>query len=543
MEIQGSDRKNEKIYGGVKMRRTEIENQLKKELSVSSHSDFSKIITKCQGKSGNGVSVSELALADGGTRGRLGWISAIFGAFILVTLAMFFILYDFGVKPSSSGYFVIDINPSIKIAYDENGLVTEVVPLNEDASVLLVDLDLTSKKPDEAVDLLFEKCIQLGYFSPERENNAVLASATTDNGEKDEKMTEYVKELFSDKFSKKQMLGVVITGIENEELNAQASEFGIDSQKYALILSYSELGGALEPEKYSSVSISELYQMISDKEGELKKEEIKRIESERDNAISSVSSAMISHIEALIERLSELYSVDEDVVSALSLEHIFTELKRPEIPDESDSPIMPSKPEHDDRGEDDFDKSEPDFDKDKGEDEKSPEAPPYLEPDAPSIPDSPVSPSEPSEDDEENDEDKSANDSIKEIISKLEDILSELKGEGAKVDFSDTVSDILKLFDKIEAIINDSEVLKITADARAELVSFGLELDKRQGLLTELNKTFEEKSSARLEKFKNSTQGGGADAKKWQKEKEASVSASWNEYKKQWQSERRQDLK
>ena len=305
--------------------------------------------------------------------------------------------------------------------------------------------------------------------------------------------------------------------------------------------------------------------MISDKENELKNEEIKRIESERDSAISSASSAMISHIEALINKLNEIYSADEGIASALSIKEIFTGLKNPAAPNESDSPIIPNEPEQDGNGADDFDRNEPSFDKnepnfgknepnsdkdEEGFDDKAPSDPfspnepvspaPPTVPSEPVAPDIPFAPVEPNDD--KGDEEKS-DDSLVQIIKRLEDILAELEGERAEKDFSRTASNLLSLFNEIESIIEDPEVLKIIADARAELVSFGSELDKKQGLLTELNKTFEEKSSARLEKFKNPTKSEGADVKKWQKEKEASVSSSWNEYKKQWQSERKQDLK
>ena len=83
-------------------------------------------------------------------------------------------------------------------------------------------------------------------FLAERDNNAVLASATSDNGERDEKMTGEIKRLFASEFSKKKIRGVVITGVQGSELDAEANEYGIDSQKYALILSYLDMGGELK---------------------------------------------------------------------------------------------------------------------------------------------------------------------------------------------------------------------------------------------------------------------------------------------------------
>lgn len=57
-------------------------------------------------------------------------------------------------------------------------------------------------------------------------------------------MTAEMKGLLSEAFASNKIRGVVITGVENAQLEEAAQKYGIDAQKYALILSYLALGGS-----------------------------------------------------------------------------------------------------------------------------------------------------------------------------------------------------------------------------------------------------------------------------------------------------------
>lgn len=287
------------------MKKHSIKKQLKQDLSVASRSDFSTLLEKCN--EGEGLTC-EVAYATGGTttmRGSRLRLICITLAILLAILAT--VIYLTGREDSSNnkmgGYFVIDINPSVKVGYDKDGFVTELIPLNEDANVLIYNIDIIGKSSNEAVEILFDRCISLGYFSAERDNNAVLASATSENGELDEKMTKHIKELFTSKFSDKKMLGVVITGIQDSKLDEKASEHGIDSQKYALILHYLELGGELDAELYDDIKISELYGKISELEKQLKQDALEKAREEKCSAEKKLFSSIADSVARLIDEL------------------------------------------------------------------------------------------------------------------------------------------------------------------------------------------------------------------------------------------------
>ena len=64
-----------------------------------------------------------------------------------------------------------------------------------------------------------------------------------------------------------------------------------------------------------------------------------------------------------------------------------------------------------------------------------------------------------------------------------------------------------------------------------------------QGELSALKASAEETNSARLDAFKDKPQGEHENVDDWQKEKEDEIASSWYELKKQWDNERKNDLK
>lgn len=94
-------------------------------------------------------------------------------------------------------------------------------------------------------------------------------------------MTAEMKKLLSEAFVSNKIPGVVITGVENPALSAEAAKYGIDAQKYELILAYLALGGKIKDSEYASVSVRELYAEISKLQ---KKNKIDKLETEAGEA-------------------------------------------------------------------------------------------------------------------------------------------------------------------------------------------------------------------------------------------------------------------
>ena len=496
------------------MKRREIEKQLKKDLSVSSHSDFSKIMGRCRSEEGKvGVLVPAIGAEVERKRSKFRYILWLFAILVLTCLIATVMLLDNKGDPplgGTSGYFIIDINPSVKISYDENGLVTEVSALNEDAEILLVGSTLTGKTPSEAVSLLFDKCVQLGYFSAERDNNAVLASATADSGERDEKMTNEIKALFAGEFSKKKIRGVVITGVQDAELEAGASEYGIDSQKYALILSYLDMGGELDSERYDDISVGELYSKISDREKEIKEQSIETTKKEQQAVSDDIFNTLFESVEALIAKIKAcIEEIEEDSVTEQN-------------PQGLESEKAQSKPQDG--------------------------TPPHRPNDGQGASGRPIG----GLTDMINDIHAVLGSSGKDdefkshyalFTSKLDEYISVLEDAEKSSDCERAVNGILGILSEMKKGEKNSELIALIDSSSDEIRSLYAEFLKKSAELSDLNASVEEKNSARLEAFKDASDGKSEDVEKWQNDKEHEISSSWYEMKKEWESDRKNDFK
>lgn len=327
------------------MRKSDIERQLKKEIRDSAPSDFGAVMKRCslpeeerEKELAPEFSLAA-AVAGGGSetgrrRGAGKRITALLLSFILLFGCALYVLFrvlsgSAGgglVVSGADGYFIFDINPSVELSYDEKGRVTAAEGLNDDGEVLLYGLELVGKNYDEAADILFDRCVKLGYFSADRNDNAVLVSANLSEGGRDETMTEEMKKLLSDEFVSKKIPGAVITGVEDAALQAEGAKYGIDGQKYALILSYLALGGSLSESEYASVTVRELYAGISELEKKEKEEKIAELQKRTDEterelfkALSEIIDDIVGELDDCIERVCK----DQDSEESEALRRLY----------------------------------------------------------------------------------------------------------------------------------------------------------------------------------------------------------------------------
>lgn len=294
------------------MKIKDIEKQLKNEIEAHSPS-FEDVLSKCKENESTDNLIKEKCLvpATAGVPTRLqtsrSKLSYVLPVALIAVLAIIVIFICLPPKANelTGGYFVIDINPSFEISYDKDGNVLAVTALNEDAEVLLYELELKGKSYTEAIGLIVDNCVKLGYLSPQRQDNAILTTAISEQGVKDEKMTEKIKAIFSDTLTQKNVQGEVLTGVQDEELNSEAQKYGIDGQKLSLIQKYIDVGGEIEETQYSEISIRELYYSISQKEKDAKAEKIDNLKNEASKLETELNDKIISGLDGLKDIIPE----------------------------------------------------------------------------------------------------------------------------------------------------------------------------------------------------------------------------------------------
>ena len=75
-------------------------------------------------------------------------------------------------------YMSIDINPSFGIEVDEDGVVVSVEALNEDAVIVLLDIDLVGKTVEEVFTTIVSLAEELGYLKEDGTVNVVMSNDT-----------------------------------------------------------------------------------------------------------------------------------------------------------------------------------------------------------------------------------------------------------------------------------------------------------------------------------------------------------------------------
>ncbi|MDD6995719.1 MAG: hypothetical protein SPH68_04210 [Candidatus Borkfalkiaceae bacterium] len=260
------------------MKKSQVEKRIKSEINRFAPSDFLSVRQKIEGRASlfPAQESAEVETHSGGAaairrKKTLFSLLAAFTALMLLLLALLPVFYKnkaaekpFNPAPplATGGSFFIDVNPSIELEYDAEGTVLSARGLNDDGKVLLSGWDASGKSVDECVNEVFARCVAQGYFTALSEDNAVLVTAESAEGTRDETRTQEIKDLFCQAFRTNQIRGVVITGVSDPEAEEAAKDYGVDGQKYSLIEYYLSLGGELDASRYSSISVKELYALI-----------------------------------------------------------------------------------------------------------------------------------------------------------------------------------------------------------------------------------------------------------------------------------------
>lgn len=164
-----------------------------------------------------------------------------------------------------NAYVVIDINPSIEIVTNEDGKVLRVTALNEDAQVLLVDVDLKGKTFEEAVDAIIELAKELGYID-QLDENAILFTVEAEEERTVEELIKFLQEKVN-KFKDKHKLRIecLIEQLSKDpNLVEEARDLDLSVNKLALIKAAIEINPELTIEEARKFPIKDLLKIIAD---------------------------------------------------------------------------------------------------------------------------------------------------------------------------------------------------------------------------------------------------------------------------------------
>ncbi len=196
------------------------------------------------------------------------WISAA-AVFVLLLTGVFAIALTGGNAVDS--VIALDVNPSFEIELGRNGKVAEVIALNDDARVVLGEMDLEKAELDVALYAIVGSMLDKGYISTEQ--NSMLVSVNSRSSARAEQLKREVTAKVGAILGEKDIDASVIT--QTFEKNENTSSEGISAAKAALVQKIldagmtSASGAPYSYETLAAMNVNELKVLLESKELEV----------------------------------------------------------------------------------------------------------------------------------------------------------------------------------------------------------------------------------------------------------------------------------
>jgi len=125
-------------------------------------------------------------------------------------------------------YLTIDINPSVELLVNKREKVVLANPLNEDAEILLSEIDLIGMSLEDAMDLIIQTALELGYINIEDDQSEyIYVSSISNNNELGEKIRTRAKEHINKAFQDRAMMGRAEDKGFTPEFLEEATSYGV----------------------------------------------------------------------------------------------------------------------------------------------------------------------------------------------------------------------------------------------------------------------------------------------------------------------------
>ncbi|WP_027365063.1 anti-sigma-I factor RsgI family protein [Desulfotruncus alcoholivorax] len=150
------------------------------------------------------------------------WLAAAAVLLVVLAIGMF---GTFGVTPVSA-YVTLDMKPSLQLAVDDRGKITEVTALNEAGKALLDQLDLKNKDVYLAVREIVQNAGKAGYLDGQKDN-IVMAGITKASGSSSYRINEAkLRTIIHDELSARHYPGYVVVNVADSDQWQSAKQSG-----------------------------------------------------------------------------------------------------------------------------------------------------------------------------------------------------------------------------------------------------------------------------------------------------------------------------
>ena len=199
---------------------------------------------------------------------------------VAIVLLLSVIGYILFIKPNTEdySYVLLKINPEVELGVDSNNIVKEVNPLNEDADVLISDMELIGKPIEDAAQEIIDSTNEIGKL----ENNIELVVMNTSEDTRLKLETKIKERIEAHLIAKKYKAVLLVRGV-TDEVKTSADTYEISYGKMLLVSKAIELNPELKEEELVEMSVKDIQEYIKDtvearrEEYKQSKEELKEI--------------------------------------------------------------------------------------------------------------------------------------------------------------------------------------------------------------------------------------------------------------------------
>ena len=152
----------------------------------------------------------------------------------------------------------LDVNPSIQLEVNSKERVIAVTPLNEDAKIVVGDMDFKGSDVDVAVNALIGSMLRNGYINDMA--NSILLSVNNDDPAKGAELQSRLSEEINTLLQTETFEGAVLSQniTADQELDALAQQHGITAGKAKLVQQITAQNAMHTFEELAPLSINEL---------------------------------------------------------------------------------------------------------------------------------------------------------------------------------------------------------------------------------------------------------------------------------------------
>ena len=186
------------------------------------------------------------------------WIPAAMAAALVIVCGLSFGAVRWQSDHAVDSIVTLDVNPSVSLDVNAKERVLSVTPLNQDATVILGDMDLTGTDLTVAVNALIGSMVQNGYL--DELQNSILVTVENDDASRSAQLQQQISSTISGTFQADHLDGAVLTQslTADAQLTALAEQYGISLGKAALIQEVISQDSTLTFASLAPLSVNEI---------------------------------------------------------------------------------------------------------------------------------------------------------------------------------------------------------------------------------------------------------------------------------------------